>query len=77
MTMGLKLGCVIYECWGEAEKMKYTDIGHDFVSAFVWIFKDGRLWATPASVGTHEALYGIEALNHWRGVTNRKPSAVP
>ena len=47
--------------------MKYIDIGHKSLSAFVWIYKDGRLWATRAGVGTHEALYGMDALNYWRG----------
>jgi hypothetical protein len=47
--------------------MQYIDIGHTSPAAVVWVFKDRRLWTTPASVGTHEALYGMDALRYWRG----------
>jgi len=46
---------------------KYIDIGHASPDAIAWLYRDSRLWTHKAAAGTHKDVYGMEALNHWRG----------
>jgi hypothetical protein len=54
----------------------YIDIGHDDPSALVWIFQDGRVQAMRISVGNHEQLWGMNAMNFWRGRYSPRDSLV-
>jgi len=48
--------------------MRYQDIGHGRVEALLWLYRDGRVEVLPARGGnTHEACWGMAALEHWRG----------
>jgi len=49
-----------------ARKIKdYTDIGHGNQRALIWLFKDERVWSF--SGGTHESIWGMDAMHYWRG----------
>lgn len=50
-----------------ARKKSYVDIGHsDLDNVFVWLY-ESSLVVVPAESGTHEQIWGQNALKYWRG----------
>lgn len=45
----------------------YMDIGHDGDGAILWMWVQSKMFTWPRSLGSHEAQYGSDAMNHWRG----------
>lgn len=57
-------------------KKSYMDIGHGDPDAYVWLYADGRIQSVRASVGTHEQLWGMDAMNFWRGRYDEKKGEI-
>lgn len=44
------------------------DVGHDDPKdVLIWLYDDGHVFTARRSSGTHEEVWGVEAMNFWRG----------
>lgn len=49
--------------------VEYIDIGHGMSSftSMLWLYRDGKLETHSAATGTHNGVWGPEAMHCWRG----------
>ncbi len=57
-------------------KKGYIDIGHGDRNSILWLYKDGQVEAVKAGDDNHEKLWGISAMNYWRGRFNEKKNEI-
>lgn len=50
----------------------YIDIGHGDRHAVLWLHESNRIYAFKAGDDTHESIWGIRAMDCWRGRFDEK-----